>query len=379
MFKLSNLSALNDTSVTLEYLNDEETKRRIIPIIYLTTLLVLGTPGNLMIIYIYFVKFKRKATHRTFVIALALADLLVCSFAIPFEIYQMTREYTFETEWLCKLCRTCKNAMTISSALILLTLSINRYWSICKPLRQQLRYFQALKCIACIVSFSIVFAAPEIFLTGIKIHYLDHNLIGRDCSDSENYAHTIYPMIYGTVQLVFYFSCTIILLVMCFLIGRQILIHVTFRRQFRLSRMFTKRRSKESSVSTTTIVSRPKVPSLASLKQFFSNKERNHTKHKNTTSPTKVTRTALVVSVCFVIVYMPYITIKLLAAITEGHIMPPSRLASIIMPLFSRTHFINNVVNFIIYLYMDLSFRKQCSNVLFSVCLHLVCFHRQYN
>lgn len=367
-----------NNSITLEYLNGEETKRRIIPIIYLTILSLLGIPGNLTIIYIYLVKFRRKATHRTFVIALAIADFLVCLLAIPFEIFQMTMEYTFDAEWLCKLCRTCKNAMTLSSALILLALSINRYWSICKPLRLQLQFYQALKCIGAIVTFSVVFATPEIFLTGIKTHDLGNNLVGRDCSDSDKYAHTIYPMVYGLTQLVFYFLCTIFLLVMCFLIGRKILRHVSFRKQFRLSTMF-RDRSKDSSVTSSTKDGRPKAPSLASLKQFFSNKEQTKkTPHcKNTNSPTKVSRTALVVSICFVIVYLPYIIIKLLAAVTEGDIMPPSRLASAIMPLFSRTHFMNNVVNFMIYLYVDSSFRKQCCDMVTSMCFHLFCYHKR--
>jgi hypothetical protein len=35
-----------------------------------------------------------------FVVSLAIADFLVCTFTIPFEIAQMTHEYTFYAEWV---------------------------------------------------------------------------------------------------------------------------------------------------------------------------------------------------------------------------------------------------------------------------------------
>ncbi|XP_071123233.1 thyrotropin-releasing hormone receptor-like [Mytilus edulis] len=357
--------SLNTSDITLEYLNDVETERRIVPIVYLTILCILGTIGNLLIMYVYLIKFRRKATHRTFIVALAIADFLVCSFAIPFEIFQMTREYTFNAEWLCKFFRMFKNSFTLSSALILIGLSVNRYRSICYPLKTQLTYCQALKCIVCLVCFASVFASPEIFLTGIKIHKLENNLVGKDCSDSSEYEHTMYPMIYGTTQMVLYILCTISLLVMCLLIGRQIMRHVTFRDQFRLSKIF-KTTSKETSVSTSTMVGIEKGSSTKKRvkDRLFSHKKHKTSSHKRINSPTKVTRTALVVSICFVILYLPYITMKILSAVTEGHIMPPSKLASIIMPTLSRTHFMNNVVNFIIYLKMDLSFRRQCKELL---------------
>jgi hypothetical protein len=87
-----NSSAVID--ITLEYLNDQETKRRIVPLVYLSVLTILGVPGNILILFIYMVKFKKKATHRTFVVALAITDLLNCVFTIPFVIAQMTHEYT---------------------------------------------------------------------------------------------------------------------------------------------------------------------------------------------------------------------------------------------------------------------------------------------
>ncbi|CAG2254545.1 unnamed protein product [Mytilus edulis] len=360
---ISLTNSSNTSDITLEYLNKIETEKRIVPIVYLTILCIIGTIGNMLIMYVYLIKFRRKATYRTFIVALAIADFLVCSLAIPFEIFQMTREYTFNAEWLCKFFRMFKNSFTLSSTLILIGLSVNRYRSICYPLRPKLSYCQALKCIVCLVCFALAFASPEIFLTGIKHHKLENNLVGKDCSDAEEYADTMYPMIYGMTQMVLYVLCTIALLVMCILIGRQIMRHVKFRDQFRLSKIF-KTTSKDTSVSTMVGTEKCSSTKKRVKDRLFSHKKHKTSAHKRINSPTKVTRTALVVSICFVILYLPYITMKILSAVTEGQIMPRSKLASIIMPMLSRTHFMNNVVNFIIYLKMDLSFRRQCKELL---------------
>lgn len=360
-----NASLSNVTSIGLDYFNDEETRRRIVPITFLTLLSILGIQGNFMIIYIYLVKFRRKATHQTFVLALAFADFFVCCFAIPFEIYQMTKEYTFYNELLCKVLNTFKSALIISSALLLMSLSLNRYWSICKPLHRQLQYNQALWCVCFIFGLSVLLAVPDFFFTGIKTHDLGNGLIGRDCSDSDYYSDTPYPMAYTTSQLAFYVLCNVVLLVMCCSIGRKIIRHLTFRKQFRMSVICGKKpNGPENKPSTTTPNDSPRGQRI---KQYFKRTERNKTNHKQANSPTKVTKTAVVVSLCFVVVYLPYIIIRTLSAVTGGHLMVPGKLASAIMPILSRTHYINNVTNCIVYLILDLAFRKQSSILLLSV------------
>ena len=357
-----NSSAVID--ITLEYLNDQETKRRIVPLVYLSVLTILGVPGNILILFIYMVKFKKKATHRTFVIALAITDLLNCVFTIPFEIAQMTHEYTFYTEWLCKCGRTLNAIFTTSSALILVALSANRYRRICQPLGMQLTYHQALKCIVCISFLTLLLSWPESILTGLKHHDLENNLTGFDCSNHQHFGDTYYPMVHGITMLFVYMSCTIALLIMCFSIGRNIIIQDEFRSQFRLSVMF----KPKSSCKNTHRQSKNK-------KQVhkYTNSATSSTTKTKTKSPTKVTRTVLFVSIGFVIVFLPFVVIKLMAAIMAGNIMPPSPLASILLPTLSRTHFMNNVMNFIIYICMDAAFRRHCKVIFVSI--HSIVFN----
>jgi hypothetical protein len=82
--------------VTLEDLNDDETDKRTSAIVYLSVVMALGIPGNLLVIAVYFGTLKRRqGTHWIFIRALALTDLLVCTIAIPFELFQQTHQLTF--------------------------------------------------------------------------------------------------------------------------------------------------------------------------------------------------------------------------------------------------------------------------------------------
>jgi hypothetical protein len=46
-----------------------ETRRRIVPLVYLALLVILGVPGNILIMFVYIVKFQRKTKHRMFVVS----------------------------------------------------------------------------------------------------------------------------------------------------------------------------------------------------------------------------------------------------------------------------------------------------------------------
>ncbi|CAG2254547.1 CCKAR [Mytilus edulis] len=355
---------LNVSWKTLHELNNEETIRRVVPIVYLTILTLIGIPGNLLILYIYLAKFQKKAVHRTFVTTLALVDLFVCCVAIPFEIVQMAHEYIFYSEILCKFGRTAKSLLTLLSALVLVALSMNRFRRICQPLKKQLTCQQTLKCMGYMFFFAVLFSSAELLLSGIRLHDLEHNLIGHDCSLSKEYINTIYLLVYSTVQLILYIICMVSLIIMCFLIGRQILQHIKFRDQFRLTRLvFSKRRNRTSMSTATCIagVNRESDPvNHSSNANKYRRRSSSSTKKR---SPTKITRTAFTVSLCFIFVYFPYIVIGVLDATTEGDIIPNSDVASAVMPLLYRSHFINNVVNFIIFVRMDTAFRKQCREI----------------
>ena len=354
---------------TLEYFNEVETKRRIVPLVYLTLLVVLGVPGNILIMFVYIVKFQRKTKHRMFVVSLAIADFLVCTFTIPFEIAQMTHEYTFYAEWVCKFGRTVNVIFTTSSALILVALSVNRYRRICHPMTGPLTSTQVLISIIGIVCVTIIFAWPESILSGIKLHDLGDNVTGFDCSNKEEYANTNYPLIYSIGTLIVYSLCMFSLITMCILVGRKILKHIKFSSQFSIPTIVVTPAKSSSSLNVTPNTSIKEFPrnKIVFVKSYIFRKGKaSRVVRQRANSPMKVTRTALIVSICFIIVFIPFICIKIIAAVTEGNIMPPSPLASILLPTLARTHFVNNVLNFIIYISIDLAFRKHCKELFTS-------------
>lgn len=77
-------SVRNETMMlTLEELNQIEVHRRLAPMIYLGILIVIGVPGNLTVLFVYLLKFD-SSTYRTFIVALALIDLVGSAVCMPF-------------------------------------------------------------------------------------------------------------------------------------------------------------------------------------------------------------------------------------------------------------------------------------------------------
>lgn len=72
--------------------------------IYLGILIVIGVPGNLTVLFVYLLKFD-SSTYRTFIVVLALIDLVGSAVCMPFEIIEMNFQYTFYAVGACKFFR----------------------------------------------------------------------------------------------------------------------------------------------------------------------------------------------------------------------------------------------------------------------------------
>jgi hypothetical protein len=84
-YSITDNTIMSYSNKTLQEYNDEEANRRLIPVIYLGLLMLIGIPGNLIVLIVYPSRFP-KTTHRMFITGLAVADILVCVVTLPFEI-----------------------------------------------------------------------------------------------------------------------------------------------------------------------------------------------------------------------------------------------------------------------------------------------------
>ena len=364
---------------TLQEYNDEEANRRLIPVIYLGLLMLIGIPGNLIVLIVYPSRFP-KTTHRMFITGLAVADILVCVVTLPFEITEMRLQYTFYNSWCCKFFRACNTLFALSSIFILMGLSGDRFRRVCTPLKVQMTSRHATIYIMFCVVLAVIFSWPNFFISGIRLVNLGNNVTGYDCSFSDQFAKTKYPTLYGGTLFLVFIICMISLIVLYSLIGRQIVKHFQFKRRF--SRSSTSKSTSSTPVSNDSrkLMSTNKAEQEYNNEVFIDNKpketqevlkrksHRKSSKHHSTkhqsvkedATSKKLTKIALAISLAFILSYLPHLTISLLTALKGKFLLPPGPVVSAVLPIVTRSFVINNVVNPIIYGLMDKRFRDNC-------------------
>lgn len=366
-YNLTNITDL-DFNKTLQDYNDEEALRRLAPMIYLLLLMLIGIPGNVLVLVVYPIRFQ-KSTHRTFIIGLALSDLFVCAVTLPFEITEMRFQYTFYNMWACKFFRACNNLFALSSIFILMGLSGDRYRRVFTPLKLQMTSHHATIFIVFSVCLSFLFSWPNFFISGIRhVKLGEFNITGFDCSLSDQFAKTIYPTVYGGTLFLIFIICMVSLIVIYSLIGRKLCAHIQFRRTF--SNVSSSKSTSDTSLPNerhkintsqqyeNEVFEEKKQNSEKKLisKQKSTNKDRQKSTKEDMASK-KLTKIAFAVSLAFILSYLPHLTISLLTALKGKFLFPPGPIVSAVLPIVTRSFAINNVVNPIIYAFIDRRFR----------------------
>ncbi|CAC5408726.1 CCKAR [Mytilus coruscus] len=254
-------------------------------------------------------------------------------------------------------------------------MSGNRLRMVCQPLKKQLTTNQGYVTIVVVVGIALLFCWPEGALSGISLEKLDNNLTGYDCSFSDRFRGENYTMIYSTVLLTVYISCMLALVIMYSIVGRQVIERTKFQKSLR-----RKYSVSPSSAATETTASENHTTdtmdeksecedekiAIEIIKQpgITEKNDNNQYKGKRKTvsekKPSKkVTRIAFVISFCFILSYLPYVAVKLNASVIKGRFIS-TPLTKAIFPILARTFIINNIVNPVIYGFLDPTFLQNC-------------------
>ena len=106
-------------------------------IIFGILIIILGIPGNILIIWVYSAK-KLRGSASTFIIALAVSDLIVCIIhpLIIFRNMPLGDEVADKNEFLCRFPPTLTFFLGLTSTFITSAIAIDRYFAVCKPLKR---------------------------------------------------------------------------------------------------------------------------------------------------------------------------------------------------------------------------------------------------
>ena len=228
LFKMNNTTLTVNEEMLLEDLNNNKAVMMIPAFVYLGILMLVGLSGNILVSYYYGWK-SRPSTNNTFILCVAMYDLILCTLSIPIETVDIRFFYNFPYAGACKVMRFINYFAAIGSVFTLIVISLDRYRKICRPFKKQ---FQALHArIACGLSvpFSLFFAWPAaLFYTSVPVEITTDdgvNLTGFDCTTTKEPSYKIYQLIFNGFFLVCFIFSTIFLFTMYALIGRAIYKH----------------------------------------------------------------------------------------------------------------------------------------------------------
>ncbi|KAK7114478.1 hypothetical protein V1264_000533 [Littorina saxatilis] len=206
----------------LSQLSQESFKHRIPVVLYLILIIVVGLIGNVVVILVYWRRFKPCVT-RVFVLAMAACDLICNTLGLPLQIMTIRYAYDIDGYWLCRSFFAIATPFTQASGFLLVLVALDRCHRICRPLKKQLNPGKAWVLVFGALCLSGLSFAPFVPLYGIhKVNTTQPGIQARMCWTEDTYQATIYPEAYKIVLGVFFFGGLCTMLPAYLLIGVRI-------------------------------------------------------------------------------------------------------------------------------------------------------------
>ena len=361
----------------LEKLNSEYVRTSMGAILYVAILMFIGCIGNLHVLIVFGFRIK-PSNNRTFILCLGIIDMVGCCIGMPFTIYSLTHPLTFYDMSSCKMMIGVNYFVCACSGLIYILISIDRYRKICHSLGWQLNHKLAKLICVIIICVAAILSSPAFFLFGHNTFStkLD-NVTGSHCSTDDKFVAMAYPTIFNLVLITLATIGFIVIAVLYTLINRVIW---NRGRQEYVQKTKANKTGKQS-YST--------AEAILSVTNIFLTNERQHissTDHytayqnqpeyprsategriklnlKNQDSLIKdkkrMTVIFLVLIAAYFFSYVPSLVLKIIAFLNYDYFRDLARDKLTIYTIFSWIFFINNVVNAIVYLFLDVKFRAE--------------------
>lgn len=385
------------SNITIAEWNSEITQNLIPNIVILSLCLIIGVFGNLIVIAVYTFQMKEKTDERYFVPILAICDMISASYISLWSIYQNTHHVNFSNVIFCQIAQFFVGSTTYMPILLLVIIAVQRYTKVCKPLRPPMRLY-VKRCIVCIAFvFSVLVAIPIPLVYGVvPFNTTEYIITGSRCGKVKA-GNTLVRSIYGVVIGLSAFIIVIVLIVLYSKIGYTVYKtlksdkyaqaqkrpELNIKPEVQESSSFSKE-DKHATLATevedtdvncdATSLDEPvstsnNIPTNDSKEvkiKYITPKSR---KIKNRQLTNKITMMFLVITIMFLMSYVP----KVILLIIEG-ISPYfwEQLSNTQRPgiIFLYHLFIfNNIVNPFVYAFMDLKFRNNSKLFLQRICI----------
>lgn len=183
----------------LRELNEDMTETVMPVTVFVGLQIVLNFFGNLIVMYVFLFRY-RHCSFRYFVTCLAGIDFISSLTTLHGEIVLQNFWYIFPSNLLCKTKAFFDMCTVTAEALCLLTIAVDRYRKVCKPLRWQIKPSLAKTlCFADVFS-ALVLSVPVSIYTGTREYTLtvqNHTTSVTVCDMREDHVGTNTLVIYN--------------------------------------------------------------------------------------------------------------------------------------------------------------------------------------
>jgi cholecystokinin A receptor/hypocretin (orexin) receptor 2 len=346
----------------------------------------------------------KQSNHRVFIIFLAVLDLITCTVGMPFVVSNFLKPLTFYDTTICKILTFYNFFICISSAGILIVISVDRYRKICIPLGKQMSQKLAKSMCLLAMGLSLLCSWPALFMYGsTPVQTSVPGLNGSECNILVEIKDTYYPIYFNAVLLFVSFSSFVVLAILYCIIGKAIWNHHTFSSkgddtntevtQVKMSDVkpsikaeatfhsgssdsgeHSNLREEDTEKSVDTVVSDIDAPvnskrRSSSLGQIQKVPVSALQRAKNKFDRTKRTTMMLFwITIIFFLSYVPYLILRIVSYINPDWYNGMSFAGKVTYNTLLWCVYINNMANCIIYGFCDQRFRLEVKRGYNTIC-----------
>lgn len=197
------------------FMEDEEkleAVRKIPTFLLLSVLMLVGLPGNVLVLLVYGVRFPASTT-KCFIMAMAAFDVMNCAVGMPFEMVDLKRDLDLDIPISCKIFRFLVTLSSCGSVTVLVIVSLDRFRRICRPFQKQMTVRQSKVIIGGMLLLSLAFSTPALVLYGRRTDVRFNHTV-YECSIDDAYRDSVMARGYQILLGVTWVACIIILVVM---------------------------------------------------------------------------------------------------------------------------------------------------------------------
>ncbi|XP_040831758.1 neuromedin-U receptor 2 [Ochotona curzoniae] len=218
---------LNSTEDYLAYLCGPRRSHLFLPMSVVYALIfVVGVVGNLLVCLVILRHQSMKTPTNYYLFSLAVSDLLVLLLGMPLEVYEMWCHYPFLLGPIgCYFKTALFETVCFASILSVTTVSVERYVAILHPFRAKLESTRrrALRILAVVWGFSVLFSLPNTSIHGIKLQYFPNGSLVPGSATCEIIKPMwIYNFIIQVTSFLFYILPMTVISILYYLMGLRL-------------------------------------------------------------------------------------------------------------------------------------------------------------